>query len=268
MRYKEFITEAGVIPYEHENLELNKAMKLLNAHCTEALPMLETPIWRSMKNHNESIVYIDTTNSMRKSQNTSNHYTLLMDNSPYYKGWPKRSNSLIASTSKGYATAFYGTLYALFPFNGTNIAVCPNRDIWETRVDLSAFEGFESTTFETIADFCQNNLSLPDSSYDALVAKLYTPRLENEINHYASFPRIVTAHNFIDYMNKQMSPAAVGMKLQSISEFAVGPYTSLSREVWFSGKCIAIEHSLWHQFVSAKNGTAEPEPETPLPWEV
>ena len=36
----------------------------------------------------------------RRSRDNGNHYTLLMDNSPYWKGYPKRSESFICTMGK------------------------------------------------------------------------------------------------------------------------------------------------------------------------
>ena len=248
MRAKEFTTEAAVTPYQAENLQLEKAMTLLNAHCTEALAMLETPIWRSMKDHQEPLVFIDTTNSERKSQNTSNHYTLLLDNSPYYKLWPKRSKSLIATTDDRYARGFVGTMYALFPFNGTRIGVCPVRDIWEVMATLPEFQTNIHTTFEGIADMCRNYLYLPDTSYAEFVAAVKLPRVEEELRYLSNGK--VGSEDFIDVLNRGMAPDRTGMQIKTIKSFA--SKHPMDNEVWFSGKCIAIEKSLWERFCNAK----------------
>jgi hypothetical protein len=259
MRAKEFTVEAAVTPYQAENLQLEKAMELLNAHCTEALPMLENPIWRSMKDHQEPLVFIDTTNSERKSQNTSNHYTLLMDNSPNYALWPKRSKSLIATSDRTYANAFGGSLYALFPFNGTRIGICPEKDIWEVKAHLPEFEPNIHTTFEGIADMCRNYLYLPDTSYAEFVKAVKMPRVEKELRYLSNGK--VGSEDFIDVLNRGMAPDRTGMQIKTIKSFALNH--PMKNEVWFSGKCIAIEKSLWKRFVDSKNGVKEPKPVSP-----
>ena len=140
MKINEIITEFEVKPYEFKKLQLKTAVRLLNKHCSEALGLLQNPIWRGMRNHTEEILRLDPTTGERASHNTSNHYTQLIDNSPYFRGWPKRSHSLICSSNLGRASSYsYGqikSVYAIFPYNGVKIAVCPGEDIWETNLSI------------------------------------------------------------------------------------------------------------------------------------
>lgn len=269
MRAKEFTTEAKVKPYEHENVDIETAVEYLNKYCSEAVETLENPIFRSMRDHNEPIVYIDTTNSERKSQNTSNHYTLLMDNSPYYAGFPKRSNSLVASSKMNYATSFGGTLYALFPFDGTRIGICPELDIWNTMAKLPEFSNSLHPSFEGIADFCRNYLYLADTAWDTFVTTVHLPRVEKELRYHSQGK--IGSEDFIEVLQRGMAPANTGMRVMTMKGYAANP-PEHSCEVWFSGKCFAIERSLWERFKDAKYGKPEPhpvvppKPETLDPW--
>lgn len=65
----------------------------------------------------------------RESRNTANLYTLVIDNHPKWKSYPKRSESIICSSSKQGA-APYGNLFCVFPEDGYNFGVCPSNDIW------------------------------------------------------------------------------------------------------------------------------------------
>jgi hypothetical protein len=67
----------------------------------------------------------------RKSRNTKNYYTLMFDNLPSWRDYPKRSRSLICSSNKRVA-GNYGDIYVILPFNGAKIAVCPANDIWDS----------------------------------------------------------------------------------------------------------------------------------------
>ena len=73
----------------------------------------------------------------RKSAYTSNFSTLIIDNSPNWNEYPKRSKSYICSGSNVYAGG-YGTLYKVYPFDGANIGICPDVDIWYSFVQTLA----------------------------------------------------------------------------------------------------------------------------------
>jgi len=66
----------------------------------------------------------------RISAHTSNEYTLLMSNDPLWSAYPKRSESLICSMSKHFASA-YGTVYAVIPPDSFRMGVVPTPDLWD-----------------------------------------------------------------------------------------------------------------------------------------
>lgn len=108
------------------------------------------PIYRGMVTRDEDPLYFINPNSQkhepRKSANTSNYYTVLIDSIlPSWKQYPKRSKSIVATTNSSTASG-YGTRYRLFPINDPLIALCPTSDIWESfrnvvRGELYAFNG-------------------------------------------------------------------------------------------------------------------------------
>lgn len=67
----------------------------------------------------------------RKSANTYNYYTLLIDNDPAWSAYPPRSASVIASTNHDYARN-YGSLYLLLPEGNPQVGVCSQEDFWES----------------------------------------------------------------------------------------------------------------------------------------
>lgn len=72
----------------------------------------------------------------RRSANTTNHSTLWFSNHPSWNKFPRRDESFICSTdpgkAEGYGTYAGGALYHVFPENGTDIGVCPDRDIFDS----------------------------------------------------------------------------------------------------------------------------------------
>ena len=73
--------------------------------------------------------YIEPKKHNRVSANTSNIYTLVIDNHPKWKGYPKRSKSIICANTPGGASS-YGSVYHVFPVDGANYGICPQSDLW------------------------------------------------------------------------------------------------------------------------------------------
>jgi hypothetical protein len=77
--------------------------------------------------HNDRIYLIDPSQTTRKSRDNLNIYTLIMDNEPDWKAFPKRSRSLIC-TIRSICSNFL-----VVPFDGANFGICyDSEDIWWT----------------------------------------------------------------------------------------------------------------------------------------
>lgn len=119
MKLHELLEAAvGKLP-TFDKLEIEEAIHLLNKHCKNALWMLEEnkSIYRGdVSNEKNSFTTIDTNLTTRKSQNTSNYYTMILDNHPEMKDFPKRSKSLICSTSLDDARVYSGAVITMLLF--------------------------------------------------------------------------------------------------------------------------------------------------------
>lgn len=140
--FKQFLLEASVGPsikYNHLSEEETAAM--LKKYCPSALTY-GARFWRGVYDDVYDVghtSWIDLSLTTRASENTSNHYTLILDNHPKMKKFPKRSKSLIFTSSKAEAED-YGNLYAVFPYDTNILGVCPQNDIWKTQCQLPCTE--------------------------------------------------------------------------------------------------------------------------------
>lgn len=75
--------------------------------------------------------YIEPSKHDRVSANTNNLYTVIIDNSDMWDGYPKRSKSVICSVYEGTANG-YGRPMLVFPKDGYRIGVCPSFDMWDS----------------------------------------------------------------------------------------------------------------------------------------
>lgn len=252
------LNELGISKFGHEELNLDKLVSLAKENCSKALFQLgeNKIIYRGVKSITKAGIF-NPGNGERKSQNTSNYYTVLFDTNPLNAAWPKRSKSFICTTSlkvsQGYS-GNNGTTLVLLPFNNTEIGVCSGADIWFTKINIGKSTDslvgmnylfsdiFENTVpkslkdmqdqlnnnvehvFKTIEGFGTNDeFNGSDLSEHSKIVKQFADNLENAY-----------AFNKMD-----------GFKL--INSSGLGVITG-SREVWFSGKAIGIPYTQIEEF--------------------
>lgn len=111
-----------------------QAAKAIKEHFSDSLWMVKqnAPFWRGTSDSLDLSI-VDPTQTQRRSENTSNLYTIIFDTHPERANWPKRSRSLIATTNSDYASS-YGRMYAVIPANGSLIGAVNRGDIWNTEL--------------------------------------------------------------------------------------------------------------------------------------
>lgn len=254
MKIHEIILEAEVKPYDTnvirdidqlDSFQIAQTEKMLRQFCSEYDKLLLNPIWRGTKNHNEAILKIDPGTGIRQSQNTTNYYTELMDHSPYFNGWPKRSRSLICTTDYHCTVSYTGTgvagaTYALFPARGSRVAICPDDDIWETFIHVPFFGG---------------NISIVDLNFYLQKIGL-SPFFKSMVNEVKSeqFARELKAEcteigvaapkpeDFLPLLFEAMSPVNAGFELMDLSDFAGSGIRG--RELWIGDPMILVKDSV------------------------
>lgn len=252
MRAYQFLKEAPVTPYQTEESSIGEAVATIKEHCSQATRMIvdNKPLWRGMNNHPEKILQIWPETGERKSQNTTDHYTQLMSNSPLMRGFPQRNKSVICSTSPqtagGYGSIGYSGngsgLYAIIPYNHVEIGVCPGSDLWDIKVTVPELEIYDKSmtyindrldNFALAENFrtMQQQLNDPTSIPYQRVAAFF------ERNRFGR-PDPYTPEKLIPALFKALAPKNIGLQLMNVSEFATNPPER--RECWVSGPCVAI----------------------------
>lgn len=246
MRATQFIKEAVVTPYEHEELDIKAAVDTLNKYCSQSVSMIANPLWRGMTNHKENIFTLWPETGQRKSENTSNHYTEIMSNSPYMRGWPRRDKSIICSSGVSYAEGYtgYGSeVYAIFPYDNVEIAVCPTEDLWDIRVSVPGF-----TKKVDMDDLNKTLLRYRiDGTYEEMTQQLNNPSSIQYIDVKQELK--IDPPTLLPSIQKVLSPEHAGFKLMSVNEFASAP--PINKECWVSGPCVAMKESVWKRFKQA-----------------
>ena len=127
MKFRQYLTEG-----RSKVINEDDAKRLLKKHCKKALKAysITDHIYRGVEGMYSPYAYINPKKGdPRRSANTANYYTHILDNSPDWKKYPKRSQSIICTTSS-IGSKGYGNSYLVFPYDGAKIGVCPEGDFW------------------------------------------------------------------------------------------------------------------------------------------
>jgi hypothetical protein len=110
----------------------------IKVNCSQALDAAQHNIrvYRGLNNITDKVLLVDPTLQKRKSKWTSNYYTMMIDSLPEWKAYPKRSESLICSTSYGYAIDYadsINSLYLVLPFDNANFGISSFTDFQNSK---------------------------------------------------------------------------------------------------------------------------------------
>ena len=130
MRLKQYILQEGT---RSKNISKMEAQNIIKSDCSvayEAFTSGKSRIYRGLPDpFPTGYKYVNPKGFERRSMNTLNYYTYVIDNSKLWKGFPKRSQSIICTTDRGYAVNF-GYPGMVFPVDGSKIGVASDYDFW------------------------------------------------------------------------------------------------------------------------------------------
>lgn len=259
--FKQFLEAAVGNEPKFEAKSTAEALKIFETQCSDAFWMVKEnrPLWRGAKNLSAAIVkagyvVVDTSATERQSQNTSNYYTMILDNNPAMAEFPKRSRSFIGSTSydtaDGFARAWdephSAKTFAMIPFNGTKIGVCESSDMWNTSVNLfyrrsdiaDMNNEFEELGLEpTLASFKKFDEDLRDG--DELASDRF----------HRSFFKASQKGETDDFLNTvwdAYTPQKLGLECFTSKTL---PHDLRRNEVWVGGKVLLIDREVWKDLI-------------------
>jgi len=160
MRLKQHIKEGYYPPGTERsvNVPIDDAIKLIKQHCKSALSAYKSGkvVYRGVGMGDTNFMFIQPSKFTRASANTTNLYTTLIDGSSKWKEYPKRSKSIICTTSFDSAQN-YGRLYIVLPVDGYKFGVCPRFDMWAS-FDDSINDSLD--TFNDSVEYIKNRLGV------------------------------------------------------------------------------------------------------------
>jgi len=141
-------------------------------------------IYRGEHARSEGVQYVEPAKFKRRSANTMNYYTEIVDNSDRWSMYPKRSESLICSTDFDNARG-YGTAYVVLPQGNPVIGICPGEDWWYS--------------FPQLAEVLRRGSGPAD--LNSALQYIYHTLTHNELGEAPSYAELVDALQAIDRLN-------------------------------------------------------------------
>ena len=241
MRFENYILNEG----RSKTITEEQVIEMLSAYCSKAVKTYaSSPIYRGVNNRDDYLYISPNPLKPRKSANTANFYTLIMNNAPKWKKYPKRQIicSTNSNTTVGYSIK--GNSFQVFPYDGAKIGVCPTDDIWNSfnnnlddlNMDINTlFEYFNVYGIDNIKTYKQlinafKKLTLPKISDD-----VWSDDLAYQLNDIDPF--ILKPYNTLyDWAMEFYDPNKNGFKVVKVgSKLPTG-----DNEAWLDSKCVMI----------------------------
>lgn len=163
MRFEQYLSEADG---RTRAIAREKAVEFIKKNCmnsARAFFTKGTGLFRGHISIYDNFGIINPKTHTRRSANTSNYYTLLVDNLPQWKDYPKRSQSIICANDERTAYGSQSDKYLVLPVDNGKIGVCDEPDFWESfgktyRTEMNSFNDNLKRILINFADsYADNN---------------------------------------------------------------------------------------------------------------
>jgi len=235
-----------------QEIGYRKFRKIMRTECSD-FQLDDMPIYRSLKLYKD--YYIITNNRERQSAYSANYYTLLFNNLPSWKRYPKRQH-ICTDTKFNYKG---GESYRVIPFNGAKIGIVPADDMQadffrytkngKILCDMSISDTIKLTIYyawglgndiiqamdsvtggrekvKDIYEFCKGKVPEDDWTnfkHKIGYANIIYKRLENELNPTTSYTKRLKILTDVNELNKILRPNGLGIKCLDYKKYAQSP---------------------------------------------
>jgi hypothetical protein len=244
--FKNILKEANNIKSRGENIFNEIIYKYTGNKSIEN----RTGIYRRT-NKKDKIIFIKPSQYERASMAGYNFCTLLVDNSKYWKEYPKRSRSIICFSGDGKDDGIYDDfgkyLFRVIPKLNAKIAVCPSYDIWYSfnkclRFIDNFLNEYIETYIEDIDDFnhlLKKVFKLKEKdNFDVIKNKINKYTLSDKQKKFLIKYNFRTLYELIDYY---LSPGLNGFQLVNYdNNFKI----TKNREIWTDADSLLINDNI------------------------
>lgn len=235
--YKYFILEKNLWTGT-EQITKNQAKEVFKQFCTEVDLENDTKIIRVVDNIKQKCFLIDPSKYERRSANTLNYYTLVLNNAPNWKEYPKRK--LICAIGNNYwiddEFVTEEEAFRIIPFDGSKWGVCSKYDIWDSFSYLESMGMCPTDDFNYIL----NNM-IDAETYEEMMVEL-----DKLPPVFSDFPNKLDLY-FSKHPDMLKSEAVLDLLDPNKNGFRLVDYKSLAKfspksnnEVWTDSKCLMV----------------------------
>lgn len=209
-------------------LDINGAQSLFKGEYSSAFNKWQTGkrLYRNCYNSGNIFTAEPTP---RVSSDTSNEYTLLISELlPSWSHFPKRNCCFIGSTVSSIADEYSGpqrcTYYAFLP-NGSEIALCSNKDMWksfpilENEIEISNINTFN----KTLSSFLTGLLNIREATIMTMIT-------EGEVSELFNRSKI----SEIECVFKKVSEILKTEPISNLTQIRINTIPSLAKEKFFN----------------------------------
>lgn len=196
----------------------------------------DTPIYKGFDNLEQPYYVTNPQAINRESRNTANYYTVIFDNSPYRKDFPKRNKSLICSTAR-FTAENYGDVYRVIPFDGAKIAVCPDYDFW---VSFNSY----NDGIRDLDCFNRHLFNIMIIAGIDIDTNILIEQLNDLYTNHANIIRIYNVNNDINFpltldeLYQSFNPKNNDINLYDYKTYA--QISNFDRECWLDSKVLLV----------------------------
>ncbi len=252
MRLKQYIINEN----RSKSIKYDEALNVLKTKCKQAVKNYNkgSVLYRGIDN-NGNYLYVNPKKYTRESSNTMNYYTLINDNSPAWKKYPKRSESIICSTE--YSTASdYGDEFVVFPFDNAKIGVCSESDYWFSFDNIEPITSLDDWNYQLERLFKQVDIPLDDTSFKRIQTSFNIFDMTFSKNK-ESLDILVNEDGFTildgyDDFNDMMKfiQDTLHPNNNDFDLVKIGQYIAVGKECWTDSKCLLINEKLADSMVN------------------
>jgi hypothetical protein len=252
--FKQYLNEVILKKWEEEPVEHDKLFDLL-IKSESALKAIENGglLFRGFNTATvKDSVYIDPTSAARTSRDSYNLYQLGMDRSVSLQDYPKRSHSLICSTSWHHADD-YGNVFVVFPPNNAKVVMSNVSDFLEQPIE-SDF-GSRVTSLDKFFRRLCNLLDIEpneqgkfidakpiNAALDAVTSRraaelVFDAASPADLIYYEKFFETHKRNRFDALASDELTPRALELRLKKFGE-TLSPDRGV--ECWVDTRCLVI----------------------------
>lgn len=251
MNFKDFLKESVSNGQYKTVLNESDIVSTIKEKCSDYLNNKNRPtIYRGSGDKSKSCTLISTKFTKRKSANTNNAYTVVLDKT-LTKDYPKRSESIICTTWE-HKASYYGEIYIILPCNGSKIGDTCQEDIWYAKyynnIELKRLPKVINM-FES--DFLNGEIEEMQTYQDVvdIVSKLCQyedlPEIECFLDgqDYDDLDELEINNLVYDTLQKYISPKNLKFKAYTPSNI---PNVE-NHELWIGGEMISVPLYKWKE---------------------